>query len=59
MQNHNWIRNIQEISNSLLLEEYVTLYMMLSTVNLTSDHDEITWRWTPNGKYSVSSTYEC
>jgi hypothetical protein len=32
---------------------------MLSSVNLFNEHDKIVWRWTPNGKYSVSSAYEC
>jgi hypothetical protein len=59
LHNHNWIYNIQKINSSLLLEEYVTLYMMLSSVNLSNNHDEIIWRWTSNGQYSVSSAYEC
>jgi hypothetical protein len=55
LQNCNWIRNIREINTSMLMEEYVTLFMMLSTVTLHSGHDEIVWRWTANGKYSVKS----
>jgi hypothetical protein len=43
----------------MLLEEYVTLFMMLSTVTLHSEHDENVWRWMANGKYSVKSAYEC
>jgi hypothetical protein len=58
LHNYNWTRNIHEIDSPTLLEEYVTLFLVLSTVSLNSDKDEIFWKWTPNGKYTVASAYE-
>jgi hypothetical protein len=42
-----------------LLEEYVILYLPISTVTLNEQNDAICWKWTRNGKYLVSSAYNC
>jgi hypothetical protein len=57
LHNLNWIRNIG-IQNSVMLEEYIMLYMALSVVTLSDQSDEIFWRWTFNGIYSADKFYE-
>lgn len=59
MNNDNWIRNLGHISNPVLLQEYITLYVALANVNLSDQRDTIFWKWTADGKYSVASPYEC
>jgi hypothetical protein len=59
LTNHNWIRNLGVIGSAQLLDEFVLLYLAITSVTLTDQRDEITWRWTSNGKYSVASAYDC
>jgi hypothetical protein len=59
LKNHNWTYNIHGVKSYFLLEELVTLYIMLSSVNLSNEHVKIVWRWTPNDQYSISSAYGC
>jgi hypothetical protein len=59
LQNDNWVRSLPMINNHNLLDEYINLALLLSTVNLQEENDVISWRWTADGQYSVSSTYEC
>jgi hypothetical protein len=54
LQNCNWIKNICEINTSVLLEEYVTFFLMLSIVTLHSGHDEIVWSTVLNRRMSVN-----
>lgn len=58
IRNFNWIRNLGEINTPTLLEEYMLLFMALSTVELTNNRDTISWRWTRSGQYTVASAYE-
>jgi hypothetical protein len=37
LQNHNWIRNIHRINSTNLLDEYVTLLLMISGIYLNSE----------------------
>jgi hypothetical protein len=59
MQSSNRIKNLTGINSQALIQEYILLYLALSTVQLTDHSDEIKWNWTMSGKYIVSSTYEC
>jgi hypothetical protein len=59
LQNQNWIRNLAGINSSALLEEFTLLYMALADVQLSEHKDQILWKWTPDGKYSAASAYEC
>jgi hypothetical protein len=59
LQQAKWIKNLRSITSRTLLQEYILLYMALSIVQLTNQPDGIIWRWTPDGKYSVASAYEC
>jgi hypothetical protein len=57
LHNHSWIKNLREINSSIMLEEYIMLFIALSTVTLTDQEDQIFWWWTANGKYSAASAY--
>jgi hypothetical protein len=35
------------------------LSLLLSSVSLTQDRDQVFWRWTANRWYSVASAYKC
>jgi hypothetical protein len=56
--NSNWIRNLGNVDSETLVEEFTMLFMALSNINLNDQQDTKTWRWTPNGKYTVASAYE-
>jgi hypothetical protein len=43
----------------MLLDEFVMLFLAISAVPLSNRKDEVDWRWTPNGHYTVASTYHC
>lgn len=59
LSNLNWIRNCKGIDSPQLIEEFVLLFMALSDVVLTQQDDEIIWRWTDSGKYTMASAYNC
>jgi hypothetical protein len=59
LQSHNWIKSLPDITTPRLLEEYIMLYMALSTITLTDHSDRIVWKWAANGLYSAASAYEC
>jgi hypothetical protein len=59
LRDYNWIKNLKEINSPTLLEEFVLLFLALKGINLTDQKDEIIWRWTTNGKFLVSSAYDC
>jgi hypothetical protein len=40
------------------MEEFTLLFMALASVALSDQDDRITWRWTRDGKYTVSSAYD-
>jgi hypothetical protein len=35
------------------------LHAAVSSFNLSNQKDEITWRWTANGQFTVASAYAC
>jgi hypothetical protein len=59
INNSNWIRNLNNINSASLIEEFILLFMALAEVQLSDHRDKIVWKWTSDGKYSVSSTYDC
>jgi hypothetical protein len=59
MRNDNWIRGLRNIHTTQQIEEFTMLFIALASVTLTNQEDEINWKWTTNGKYSVFSAYEC
>jgi hypothetical protein len=54
MQNNNWFNSISGINTQELIQEYILLFLALSTVQLTDHPDEIKWNWTMSGKYTVA-----
>jgi hypothetical protein len=40
------------------MEEYILLFLVLSTVQLSDQEDVIYWKWTADGKYTIASAYE-
>jgi hypothetical protein len=59
LQHLRWIRNLQDISTVVQLEEFTILFMALSPIELTQERDKIFWKWTSDGQYLVASTYDC
>jgi hypothetical protein len=57
--NSSWIKNIGDVNSPELLQEYVLLYTMLSSITLDYERDQILWRWSAHGKYTVKSAYDC
>jgi hypothetical protein len=57
LQNQRWINDFMGIQIPDLLEEFVDLHIALSMVTLQDSKDTITWKWTPNGQFSVTSAY--
>lgn len=41
------------------MKEFTMLFMALASINLNDQNDQISWKWTKDGKYSVSSAYNC
>jgi hypothetical protein len=59
MQNDSWIRNLQNISTTERMEEFILLFMAVSEVHLSNHRDEIQWKWTIDGCYIVALAYDC
>jgi hypothetical protein len=59
LRSNNWIRSLTNMNTSELMQEYVILFTALSTVQLSDQPDEVCWQWTTNGKFSVTSAYNC
>jgi hypothetical protein len=58
LKRENWIRNLGGFDSPELLEEFFTLHMAISSVNLSEHKDQIFWAWTPDRKYLVATTYK-
>jgi hypothetical protein len=59
LNNLNWVRNLGHVNTLNILEEFTMLFMALDSIQLHDHNDLIRWRWTSNGKFSVSSAYKC
>jgi hypothetical protein len=59
LHNDNWIRNLQNITTTVQIEEFILLFMALSQITHTDQKDKIHWRWTRDGVYTVASAYDC
>jgi hypothetical protein len=55
----NWAMNFSDLDSTVLVEEFVMLFMALEPVQLNHEKDIIKWRWTDDGIFSVSSAYNC
>jgi hypothetical protein len=59
LHNDNWISNLQSITTSSQVKEFTLLFMALSQIRLIDHKDEICWKWTKDGNYTVASAYDC
>jgi hypothetical protein len=59
LKNNSWIWSLDQINTQGLMEEFVTSYLALTSVELTDQNDNISWIWTPYGNFSVASAYQC
>jgi hypothetical protein len=51
--------NLQNVSTTSQLEEFTLLFMVISSVVLTNQRDEIFWKWTKDDRYFLASAYKC
>jgi hypothetical protein len=54
----NWIRNLQEINMVVKFEEFTILFMALSSIELSQESDQISWKWIGDDQFTVASTYD-
>lgn len=58
LPNHRWARDITGAPTTQVLCDYFRVRELLRSVNLQPlQSDRFVWRWSPDGRYSVSSTY--
>jgi hypothetical protein len=53
-----WMKDLLIISTAQEFNQFVTLWIKLQHVQLTSQPDQITWRFSPSRHYSVKSVYQ-
>jgi hypothetical protein len=53
-----WIADIQGVTSSLALWQYVQLWIRVRDVQLLPVPGALMWRWTPDAQYSSKSCYE-
>jgi hypothetical protein len=53
------LKNLKQLETAEQLDEFVLLFMALSGTNLSDQIDKKIWKWTPYGKFSVASAYDC
>jgi hypothetical protein len=55
---NRWISHICPIQSIEELQEFIALWEGVTTVNMIEDsEDEIRWKWTPDGQYTMQSAY--
>jgi len=52
-----WMRGLRRMSTDQELRQYVSLWQCLQQVQLDERQDQITWRFTADGNYTVKSAY--
>jgi hypothetical protein len=59
MENNRWVNHISPIQTTAELHEYISLWGEIGTVvRATESEDEIKWRWTIDGQYTIQSVYQ-
>jgi hypothetical protein len=53
-----WIKGLHRMSTTQEFNQFVNLWSKLQQVQLTSQPDEITRRFSPNSHYSIRSAYQ-
>jgi hypothetical protein len=56
--NCNWTRGLWRMTTATEMAEFISLWALVSEVELSHTEDIIRWRWTANGHYSSRSAYK-
>jgi hypothetical protein len=58
IKGNNWIRSIARLNTPIQLSQYLEIWDIIATLQLTHDQpDTISWTLTADGKYSASFAY--
>uniref|UniRef100_A0A453T4B1 Uncharacterized protein n=1 Tax=Aegilops tauschii subsp. strangulata TaxID=200361 RepID=A0A453T4B1_AEGTS len=55
--NRGWIADIHGTLHPCAVIEYVELWRLLQTIQLSNEPDKLSWKWTADGSYSARSAY--
>jgi hypothetical protein len=59
IKGNNWIRSIARLNTPIQRSQYLEIWDVITTLQLTSDQpDTISWTLIADGKYSASSAYD-
>jgi mannosylglycoprotein endo-beta-mannosidase len=58
LHNNNWTRGPWRMNSATETAELVSLWTLLSEVNLSDSEDQIRWKWTGHGMYTAKSAYK-
>jgi hypothetical protein len=57
LQNYNWTRGLWRMTSASEMAEFVSLWTLVSDVQLSEEKDTIRWKWTEHGQYTSRSAY--
>uniref|UniRef100_A0A453I8X5 Uncharacterized protein n=1 Tax=Aegilops tauschii subsp. strangulata TaxID=200361 RepID=A0A453I8X5_AEGTS len=55
LNNRGWIADIHGTLHPRAVIEYVELWRLLQTIQLSNEPDKLSWKWTADGSYSARS----
>jgi hypothetical protein len=55
--NHNWTRGLWRMETVHQMAEFVKLWDLVLVQQLNDQDDQILWRWTADGTYTIKSAY--
>ncbi|CAL4994550.1 unnamed protein product [Urochloa decumbens] len=58
LSNKRWVRDIRGGLSVQAILDYLTVWRMMTGIQLQDEPDIFRWRWSTDGKYSASSTYK-
>jgi len=58
MENMKWTRGLWRMTSEEEMIEFVVLWDLVESVELTPEDDKIIWKWTSHGDYTAKSAYE-
>ena len=58
MENMKWTRGLWRMTSEEEMIEFVVLWDLVESVELTPEDDKIVWKWTSHGDYTAKSAYE-
>ena len=59
LEGARWIRSLQNITTAAQLASFVMMRSLMQEVQLLTQPDAITWKWTTSGTYTAASAYRC